>query len=528
MGRRWQDIPTDITGKVVKHCFRIGRTLALLVSVLLLSACVEASPLTTTQPGSGGQSDQLETIVMTYLHNGQEPQDLRDVQAAVNAIAGPTLGVAVDFLPLSILDASTQYPLLIGTGETIDLMCFAFQNVPAYAQLGLIQPLNQLVVRNAPYISDATHEFPLFDGPYIGDKFYTVSTILYIYGTAGGYFIASKYLEEIGENTEERRMSSDELTNLLLAIKYQHPDMYPSALISGGAQYSGYGIFHIIDLLGATAASGALLDVDSASIVNLFESPEYYGYLNMLRDWQQAGLISPDAAVTDLRAVDLLLNGTACGFSLPYQPVMKSDMEATLKEELTAFQLTDIYLPAQSASTSASWGVPITSKHPDAAIRFLDLTFSNPAVSNTLLWGIEGKHYEIADAEEYLIRFPEGVDSTNSGYFNTYGLYGDRRFEYIWSLDNSRGLNQAYTDQAMANPTRAFGYNYDGSAMISKIANINVVMSEYLPALESGSADLDVVLPLFLSKLKAAGIDEVIADNQRQFDQWRQRSATTP
>ena len=138
-----------------------------------------------------------------------------------------------------------------------------------------------------------------------------------------------------------------------------------------------------------------------------------------------------------------------------------------------------------------------------------------------ILWGIEGEHYEVLDKENYLIGFPEGVDGSNSTYYNTLGLYGDRRYEYIWDVANDKATNEAYTEEAMANPTKGVGYAYDTTRTSSQIANVDAVIQQYVPTLESGSeGDLDTTYQEFLTALEAAGINNIIADNQSQFDEW--------
>ena len=44
------------------------------------------------------------------------------------------------------------------------------------------------------------------------------------------------------------------------------------------------------------------------------------------------------------------------------------------------------------------------------------------------------------------------------------------------------------------------------------------MVAQYVPTLESGSVDVDTYYPQFISALKAAGIDTVIAEKQAQFD----------
>jgi putative aldouronate transport system substrate-binding protein len=46
------------------------------------------------------------------------------------------------------------------------------------------------------------------------------------------------------------------------------------------------------------------------------------------------------------------------------------------------------------------------------------------------------------------------------------------------------------------------------------------VWTEFMPGLFVGSSDPAKYLPLAIERFKAAGIDKVIAEAQRQFDAW--------
>ena len=56
--------------------------------------------------------------------------------------------------------------------------------------------------------------------------------------------------------------------------------------------------------------------------------------------------------------------------------------------------------------------------------------------------------------------------------------------------------------------------------MTNQITAVQAVITEYQAALETGSVDLDTVYPEFIQKLEANGINDIIADNQAQFDAW--------
>ena len=68
--------------------------------------------------------------------------------------------------------------------------------------------------------------------------------------------------------------------------------------------------------------------------------------------------------------------------------------------------------------------------------------------------------------------------------------------------------------------SKAFGYTFDISNVKTQAAAVSSVIGEYGPSLSCGVVDVDEKLPEFIQALKDAGIDDVIAENQKQFDAW--------
>ena len=67
------------------------------------------------------------------------------------------------------------------------------------------------------------------------------------------------------------------------------------------------------------------------------------------------------------------------------------------------------------------------------------------------------------------------------------------------------------------------GFNADPSSMKNQIAAVANVSQEYGRPLEKGLVDKDDPdrgLAVYQQKLKEAGIDEIIAEYQRQIDEW--------
>lgn len=71
-----------------------------------------------------------------------------------------------------------------------------------------------------------------------------------------------------------------------------------------------------------------------------------------------------------------------------------------------------------------------------------------------------------------------------------------------------------------AKESKALGFYFDNSQYESQTAALANVVKQYAGSLNSGSADPETYIPEFLSALEDAGIDEVIAAKQEQFDKW--------
>lgn len=52
------------------------------------------------------------------------------------------------------------------------------------------------------------------------------------------------------------------------------------------------------------------------------------------------------------------------------------------------------------------------------------------------------------------------------------------------------------------------------------MASVNNVLTEFSIGLETGTLDPVENLPIFISKLKASGIDKIISEKQKQLDEW--------
>ena len=77
---------------------------------------------------------------------------------------------------------------------------------------------------------------------------------------------------------------------------------------------------------------------------------------------------------------------------------------------------------------------------------------------------------------------------------------------------------EEFNDNAIK--SKALGFVFDTTPVKAEAAAVQAVMDEYRLPLENGVIDPDENLPKFRQALKDAGIDTVIAEKQRQLDEW--------
>ena len=68
--------------------------------------------------------------------------------------------------------------------------------------------------------------------------------------------------------------------------------------------------------------------------------------------------------------------------------------------------------------------------------------------------------------------------------------------------------------------SKAFGFSYNTEPVSSELAALKNVQEKYRNSLETGSVDPEEYLPMYEEDLKKAGLDKLIAEKQKQLDEW--------
>ena len=504
------------------YWLRIASLMVSLLVVLSLSACAEREKEADNTVLNGEWDQDVEQIVMTFQTiNGSRLEDLDLVVSAVNEISVAEIGVAVEMRLVDAIDAFAEYPLWLSNREAIDLMVLNYQDIMPYISRGMLYPLDDLLEQHGPYLTRVMGEegIRLTEGAIVDGRSYGVAPVSGKSASGGGIWIPLRYLEEVDFPFEEKHIySMDELSELFRLLKERYPEKYPLGQITSGNTYSTLNYYQRgTDALGGDIYTGVLQE-EGSKVYNLFALPDYERFLQYMREWYLKGYIYPDAAITDAGQEEFISSGLVMSYPLASMPGM--GMEEVFGEKTVCLRTTPVTTGGTQYSRAGFWVIPITSRYPEAAMKFLNLMCEDERIANLIQWGIEGRHYVITDSENGIVDFPEGVNFATVTYYNPLGLYGDKRKIYVQGSVNAVEERLAYTEEAEENEVRFSGFVYSTVQVEKELDQVAEVITKYVPVLESGSVDLEKYYPEFLEELERAGVNEIIEDKQRQLDEF--------
>jgi putative aldouronate transport system substrate-binding protein len=159
------------------------------------------------------------------------------------------------------------------------------------------------------------------------------------------------------------------------------------------------------------------------------------------------------------------------------------------------------------------------SEDPERAMQFMNLMYTDKDIANLISLGVEGKHY--VKKQDNIIALPEGVKQ--SGYaFNQWEV-GNNFLTYVWegTDPNIWELMKKHNENAVK--STAIGFTFNVEPVKTEIAAASNVLNQYKVGLESGTLD-PALTTEFNTKLRAAGLDKIMVEKQKQFDEWLKKS----
>ena len=493
------------------------------LKLFLLTVVLSLALLAFTACGNGGaagrgdgQVYQLVLAMMTWTL----PDDTQLIEDAMNEILIARYGIQIELLVMDSAAYQQNIRLMLTAGEQIDVMTSLMLTFPTLQQQGFLLDLeyNGLMATYGAGIPYAVgREF--LDGARIGGTLYGVPTNVDHAVGRGAFVVGTHFLEAIGfpvpyPNNDVIHISLSEFEDILHQINAAFPDVETiRPVIPGNLAH-----FMTHDPLGA-GQFGVLLDPENSLVVeNLFESQMFYDFVSMTRRWNQAGLIGADAGIDTTPVVALKQAGRIASYFTGGRPGIVRQESGLTAMPVTVFQ-TGPDLMHSNAAARFPWVIPYTTIRPELAMTLMNAIFTCPEISNILIWGIEGVHYEVQPSGH--IDFPAGLDAASSGWHNGVNWAMPNQFiTHVWAGDDLDLYDQFGVFNQNAVRSIAFGFVFNPENVQTEWTAVTNTFAELIPGLGFGHVDPAVGIPELNERLFAAGLQRIIDEKQAQLDKW--------
>ncbi len=466
-------------------------------------------------------AEGYDKVVYAYatFNNIPTAEVLDTIEEKINSVTRDLINVEVELKPISIWEYDSKVSLALQGGEQIDVFQ-TLGNLNVAIASDMCYDITDLIPTCAQETADTVSEEWLKACSFQG-SIWGIPTMKPIALTPMVIY-RKDIAEELGLDMSQVNSVFD-LTDILRKVKEGHPEMTPVAAVNAGnigLQLTVENVDYLTD--DYYSPKGVLMN-DEMKVVDFYASEEFKAICQLARTWYNEGLVMRDAATTSSTAAELMSTSNYFCYVASYS-YPEEDTAASLQAQTGSYPIGAKIVAGAFLDTTAinalTWCVASTSKVPEAALKFLNLTFTNSEVVNTLIYGIEGRDYVMK--EDGTVNYPEGFDSTTVPYtaqlscgtlgnfFLMYPMEGTDPASLEWELEQNR----------TAKTSAALGFTYDNSRVKTAYTAVTNVIEQYLPALVCGSVDPEVDIPEFVQRLQDAGLQTIIDSKQAQLDAW--------
>ena len=470
----------------------------ILAAVMMLSLCSIAA------------AEEPVKLVWFVYTDSEAPLDWAEVEEVLNAYSAEKIGVTCEFKYMN----ESQVAIATQTGEYFDIAftCDWWNDYATNVAAGMFLKLDDYLDKY-PALKDSVVDLAwegvkvngsIYAIPHMKDIGYEVFWIL-----NSDYFLTQKGFEK------DLYISFDGIEPYFEAYKADHPDDYPFKMSKGGiTSWKNC----LVDWLSMDYLIGLEWEAQGTEnehvVKSALEIPAFVNRVKKIHEWYQKGYINPDAAVTESmpRAQAGVVQSGQGWFGA------ETVWANVIKKPIYISRYDGAYLSTSSIRGSMT-AVSSFSEHPEEALKLIELMNTDPWYRETARYGIEGKHYTRND-DGTVTKTEQGqnnmkVQAYGQGHYTVGALEASPFPEVPTDIHQWEKTMKNYETATLS---AAMGFTPDLTPVETECLAIKTVIEEYMPELQTGTSDPDVVIPEMLARMNEVGLEKVIAEIQAQLD----------
>jgi putative aldouronate transport system substrate-binding protein len=471
--------------------------------------------------------DEIEEIEIYGNSFFPVTDGVEEVEAAINEITEP-YGIHIHYHALDVGAYMQQIGLMLSGGERIDLVMDTAMPVTSFSTMlsqKQLMDISDYLPVYAPDMMEFMDEY--IGATSVGDAIYGVPCYR-VYN--GSYYLCFRedILEALDLVEEAANITNwSDYEALMLKVQAAQ-DTLPEELRTTSMISNTTGDGAVLNVQGAALGSENFADcygmdvladnnkiiyVDPATnkVGNFYATDDYRAMIERVHSWYEKDLVYKDSAMNTDGGDYACTNGLVFTWLSPSEIGVEEERSRSTGYPIMCVKVADQPLQSSNANMWA-WSVPVTTEAPEAAVAFLNLMYTNPDIENLLVYGIEGRDYDLLDTGEAAVRADAVYNSMDFYYGNQFNAYP--------SAGKGADFREiALADLKAAEKSPYFGCVIDTNEVANEITAVAAVINKYGPGLASGSVD-PAQIDVMLAEMEDAGVQKIIDSYQAQLDAW--------
>jgi putative aldouronate transport system substrate-binding protein len=484
------------------------------------------------QTNAAGYTGNLPYVEFDW-YLGLPPQnDNQMVNDAVNAYIGPKLNAKANIHWWPITDWEQRMTVMVTSGQDLGIIGFGSQSKLDYvihSQRGSYYPIEKLLDQYGQK-TKALFNQGVWDAMTINNHIYGIPSL-----KDNCYIIAMIYNDDMAKKLGVDMTKAPytggwyKMESWLNDVKAKRDQVYGAKLeepLIWGIELEMPYDFALHSLLNdsfvAVANIDGIMDIagyDSKTIFNLYGTKEYRDFCHAVWRMVQKNILAYDYTGKETWTTTGNMFAQP-GWGWVYMPEhLNGDKYVTKMLDPGR-----VWTDSQNYYSSGT-AISANSKNPDRLMMFLEMVNNDSKLATMMRFGVEGQHY-IRDSQGKMQLGPRNQDAANRGYLQWYGApIGN--LTVVEAPESFSGPNNAMFPRIIqfnneAKQPAHMGFTFNIQPVSNEIAACTNVVMEYRDTLRFGrartEADVDRLIDEFNAKLKANGLDKILAEAQKQAD----------
>lgn len=484
--------------------------------------------------------DTSEHVTITYMTTGGKPTNgaTEEMLEKLNAILTEKVNAELEIYYIDWTDYLSVYNLTLAQMDgTVDLVGTASDWLDAWpnAKNGAFLELSEDMLKTyAPQtwasVSPEHWELCKYDG-----NIYLMPEDNYAQWTNHGYAYRLDWAREAG--LEDGVHSWEDLTTYFRYVKEAYPDVIPWD--SDGTQYgqmvggwiASHSNYVSIDGLNSGAMwGGTKNDLYTVYSPYVTDTDSLVEYAKMMKEWDEIGVWKTDVLnnVASDNREDFKIGRVAAEqhHTQTWTDLCSHKAGYTIYDDDEDAETGFFYFGEETQNvvalsiTHGAMAVSAASKNPERALMVYDLLRNDPECYQLINYGIQGKQWDVN--EEGLRIQPESYNKDTDAITTNFWWGRNDDLEIKDATMNWDAIDKLYAEYDKIKIDYPYGqFVPDVDNIQSQINNISEIHTNYMKQISFGkyTGTAEEIVAEYQEALKAAGIDEVTAELQRQFDE---------